>query len=254
MEKKRIVVSIQSLHELEEPCGNYLSGFSPIQKVERKLGPIEIGRNHDYDAADYKLQQDNLSFLKERLLPRKKVKISEEEKNLDDGHEYCKYGKFEAPRKLGPREIGRNSDYDVATYDWKDGWHEDFLKPKRSMPIYASNFKFRSAPSFVDDGHDYLSVGPGAAPRKLGPRDIGRIKDWKPADYGIDLKEIIYEDFMKPRLSKRSRRKQKAPRSKSAKAPTIYRKFQSDWSEKNHSKSSTVYRGTNNKFNEKKKK
>ena len=41
------------------------------------------------------------------------------------------------------------------------------------MPMTSTNFNWRNTPACVDDGHDYLSVGPGAAPRKLGPRDIG---------------------------------------------------------------------------------
>merc|ERR1719150_2812135 len=37
---------------------------------------------------------------------------------------------------------------------------------------------------------------------KAGPRDIGRNKDWKPANYGIDLKKMQSDSFLKERTGK----------------------------------------------------
>ena len=72
-------------------------------KAERKLGPIDIGRALDFDAAEFDYETDE-DFLAERLAYRYRQIV----KDLE--------------RKLGPVEIGRLVGYDVAEFDYDTGW------------------------------------------------------------------------------------------------------------------------------------
>jgi len=102
--------------------------------------------------------------------------------------------------KQGPRDIGRvqcsntwtPAEYDVKTDD--------------------SSFLQERSDSRRKDHKRKVS-------RKMGPREIGRIKGWKPANYGIDLKQLSSEDFLKERTSPRKRSpSQKRNKRKSSKA------------------------------------
>jgi len=105
------------------------------QKLERKLGPRDIGRKSkkSYQAPDYDVYTPQNS-----LAPR----ISSTRNNQN-----------ERIRKLGPRDIGRKS---------KDSFAEPgYDMRKESVGIYNPRVKKTSRPS-------------KAVPRKLGPREIGR--------------------------------------------------------------------------------
>jgi len=99
---------------LEEPGQSFLEAkstkVSNKRRVERKLGPRDIGRIK-YDAYEYKDTED--TFLKERF-PKRVGELS---------------GKFRIERKLGPREIGW-SDYKPAKFDYEDARGDSFLKKK----------------------------------------------------------------------------------------------------------------------------
>jgi len=99
--------------------------------------------------------------------------------------------RFKAAKKLGPRELG--------TFD-NDGW---------------------SAPSYnvVQDGKDFLAERLGnfhkqqekTSIHKAGPREIGVITDWKPAEYDVNIN--WHEDFLRERTSSRKHR----PRARASK-------------------------------------
>jgi len=88
--------------------------------------------------------------------------------------------------KAGPRDIGRIGSWKPAEYDVKVD-DSSFLKER----ITVAKPKEKTTPKY---GKFHV--------HKEGPRDIGRIKGWKPANYGIDLKALAQEDFLKERTSK----------------------------------------------------
>jgi len=106
-----------------------------------------------------------------------------------------KYAPIETPEirkekfqvyKAGPRDIGRIGSWKPAEYDVKVD-DSSFLKER----ITVAKSKEKTTPKY---GKFHV--------HKEGPRDIGRIKGWKPANYGIDLKALAMEDFLKERTSK----------------------------------------------------
>lgn len=105
--------------------------------------------------------------------------------------------------KPGPRDIGIMKGWKPADYGIDLKKNESFLKERTTS---ASRKRT-------------MSGGPGASNvYKPGPRDIGRNKDWKPANYGIDLKEEQSTSFLKERTSSRSR-----SRTKRTQSATVYK-------------------------------
>jgi len=108
------------------------------KKVERKLGPRDIGRKSkkSYQEPDYPNMKIPDNFLKP---PYSTSKSKPSRKRL-------------AERKLGPRDIGRKS---------KNSYSEpDYNLRKESAGIYTPRIE--------------KITRPPKAPRKLGPREIGR--------------------------------------------------------------------------------
>jgi hypothetical protein len=97
-------------------------------------------------------------------------------------------GKFQV-YKEGPRDIGRMKGWKPAKYDLKKE-SGDFLKERLGKKSRKNS----------DSEDDSSSVGRGRFQvYKEGPRDIGRIKGWKPAKYDI---EEDTENFLAPKVSK----------------------------------------------------
>jgi len=165
-----------------------------------KQGPRDIGHMKGWKAADYgiDLKKQEEDFLKPRTSGKTKV---EKRKTRDAEVDEVPTGsKFEV-YKQGPRDIGRMSGWKAANYgiDLKKAQEEDFLKPringKRSSPRKGKDAEVDEVPN-----------GSKFKVYKQGPRDIGRMKGWKPANYGIDLKKMQEEDFLRPKVKgKRSK-------------------------------------------------
>lgn len=171
-----------------------------------KKGPRDIGRNKGWKPAKYgidlkKMQEED--FLRERTTqkpnPRKTKDAEVEETPMGS--------KFKV-HKAGPRDIGRMKGWKPANYgiDLKKLQKEDFLKPKTTK---------KANPRKTKDLESQENIGSKFKVHKAGPRDIGRMKGWKAADYGIDLKKMQQEDFLKPRAA--SSRNKRSPKKKSQK-------------------------------------
>lgn len=176
-----------------------------------KKGPRDIGRNKEWKAADYgidlkKIQEED--FLRERTTkkpnPRKTKDAEVEETPM--GSKFKVY-------KAGPRDIGRMKGWKPANYgiDLKKLQEEDFLKPKTTK---------KSNPRKTKDLEAQENIGSKFKVHKAGPRTIGRMKGWKAADYGIDLKKMQQEDFLKPRAAN-SRNKRSPKNSKNEEELTV---------------------------------
>jgi len=176
-----------------------------------KQGPRDIGRNQGWKAADYgidlkKIQEED--FLRERTTkkpnPRKTKDAEVEETPM--GSKFKVY-------KAGPRDIGRMKGWKPANYgiDLKKLQEEDFLKPKTTK---------KSNPRKTKDLEAQENIGSKFKVHKAGPRTIGRMKGWKAADYGIDLKKMQQEDFLKPRAAN-SRNKRSPKNSKNEEELTV---------------------------------
>jgi len=91
-------------------------------------------------------------------------------------------------RKLGPREIGITKGWKRAKYDLP----RPIDKTKTSYDLPSLYFPKKSSTLNTTIFRE----------RKLGPRDIGRTKDWKPAKYDIPKDIIDPRIIHKPRIQK----------------------------------------------------
>jgi len=155
--------------------------------VTRKCGPREIGRMKGWKPANYGIdvkikKGKNTDFLQERVSKTNKKNTASGESSESSDYIY----------KPGPRDIGRNRGWKPADYGIKlkhCASAGDFLKERTSF----------SAPKKLQRSQSVY---------KPGPRDIGRLKGWKAADYGIDLKAKD-PNFLKERVGN------KVPKKKS---------------------------------------
>jgi len=145
----------------------------------KKLGPREIGRMKTPHWKPAKFETDTGGgFLEKRFSSGPKANV--EVREASDTQHMVVDGK---KKKLGPREIGR-----MKTPNWKPATYVDlkakdggFLDPKFSGK--TANLADRR------DSHDASVEIIDGKIKKLGPRQIGRMKDtpdWKPAKYDVD--------------------------------------------------------------------
>lgn len=118
-------------------------------------------------------------------------------------------------KQPGPRDIGRNK-YKRAKYDIDEPWK---IQPKEAPlpvekkqgPRETGKMKYEAAKYEIKDDGSFLGervakiTSTERAAKKAGPREIGKNKDWKAVDYGIDLKKFAQEDFTKERTSTSSK-------------------------------------------------
>jgi len=126
-----------------------------VPRVDRKPGAIDTGRNQAYKAANFSIETESGSFLKE-----KNIKVSA--------------APATAPRKPGPREIGR-IDYDAANFEAGE------------MSTAGEHFLKEKCLKTKSTGH---------VKRKLGPRETGRI-DYDAANYESTVNS---DSFLKERI------------------------------------------------------
>jgi len=127
----------------------------------RKKGPRQIGKiEGGWEPAVYD-SSDSVSF-------------AEKNEVIDAEHFYNEAGRR---RKLGPRDIGRvNSKWEPANYSTPD--KGKFLERMRSL---ASVYGIEKR-DIIDAEHYTTESG---KKKKLGPREVGHVTNWKPAKYDI---------------------------------------------------------------------
>jgi len=180
-ERARAVWRIKFL----EPRWHIKSAVDTGARAQRKEGPVETGRNADFEMPEYGVELDpqpssapwNAGF--KFLEPRWHVKSTP--------------GK--SPKKMGPREIGRSVGYEMPDYGVDIGPGE---LPKGQSWNYA----------FLEPRY-HVKGAAGASPRKAGPREIGRNKDFEVPDYDVDIRPFKPQNswnyqFLEPRYHAKS--------------------------------------------------
>jgi len=142
---------------------------------KKKLGPREIGRmSSNWKPAKFETS-DTGAFLARRRTSVTEYNI-EKRQNKDTQHYVTDFGK---KKKLGPRQIGRNKDWKPAEYNVPSS--TEFLAKRRYLVPGTTSSKVDQRAQ-TDTQHYVSKTG---KMRKLGPRDIGRIDNWKPANYDL---------------------------------------------------------------------
>jgi len=143
--------------------------------LKKKLGPREIGRiSSNWKPAKFDTP-DTGEFLARRRTSVTEYNV-EKRQNKDTQHYVTDTGK---KKKLGPRQIGRNTQWKPAQYDVpKCG---EFLEKRRYL--VAGNTKSKIDQRTQSDTQHYITEN--GKKKKLGPREIGKVKNWKPAKYEV---------------------------------------------------------------------
>lgn len=148
----------------------FTSKHSPF--ADRSLGPRDIGVSKGY-----KPYKSNLSDYNDYSRGINAPRLSKAQTNISF-----------TERKLGPRDIGRSKGWKRAKYQIP----QELEKSKTVYDLPALYYS-RSKTNVPTSSGLFRE-------RKLGPREIGRVKDWKPAKYTID---VDYDKRInKPRIPK----------------------------------------------------
>jgi len=175
LDKRRYLVrgkfASESTRRLQKDTQHYITA----KGKRKKLGPREIGRLQGWKPAKYELS-DTGAFLQKRESSFVGIKGSKHHvrSKPDAQHFITKAGKL---KKLGPREIGRISNWSRAKYNIPETG--EFLEKKRYLVAGQVPEEVERRDQ-IDAQHMITDTG---RRKKLGPREIGRIKNWKPAEY-----------------------------------------------------------------------
>jgi len=133
----------------------------------KKLGPRQIGRIEGWKPAKYEVQ-DTGAFLEKRGSSYASPTSVDKRMQRDTQHFVDEHGR---KKKLGPREIGRMEGWKAAEYEVPDTG--EFLEKRSSSYRKISNVEIRGQ---TDAG----SVMIDGRAKKLGPRQIGTAKGYRP--------------------------------------------------------------------------
>jgi len=143
---------------------------------KKKLGSKELRRSStEWKPAKFSTP-DTGKFL-QRMRTLANVYGIEKREPVDAEHYTTECGK---KKKLGPREIGRVTNWEPAKYDVPNTG--EFLAKRRYL-VPGSKLSEEITPRKQVDTQYFITES--GQKRKLGPREIGQVEGWEPAKYEL---------------------------------------------------------------------